>query len=54
MRVELISQMLIETNMNISEITALFNFADFDHISRYFKKEKGLGLREFRKLYRKC
>jgi LacI family transcriptional regulator len=52
-RVELISQMLIETNLTVSEITALFNFTDFDHISRYFKKEKGLGLREFRKLNRK-
>jgi len=53
-RVELISQMLIETNMSVAQITSLFNFADYDHISRYFKKEKGLGLREFRKLYRKC
>ena len=53
-RVELISQMLIETNMPVSEITSLFNFTDFEHISRYFKKEKGLGLREFRKLNRKC
>jgi LacI family transcriptional regulator len=53
-RVELISQMLIETNLSVAQITSLFNFADYDHISRYFKKEKGLGLREFRKLYRKC
>jgi LacI family transcriptional regulator len=53
-RVELISQMLIETDMSVAQITSLFNFADYDHISRYFKKEKGLGLREFRKLYRKC
>jgi LacI family transcriptional regulator len=51
MRVELISKMLIETNMPISQITSLFNFTDVEHISRYFKKEKGIGLREFRKLH---
>jgi LacI family transcriptional regulator len=50
-RVELISKMLIETDMPISQITCLFNFTDVEHISRYFKKEKGIGLREFRKLY---
>lgn len=53
-RTDLITQMLIETNLSISEITAMFNFTDVEHISRYFKKEKGLGLREFRKLCRKC
>lgn len=53
-RTDLITQMLIETNLTISEITAMFNFTDVEHISRYFKKEKGLGLREFRKLCRKC
>ncbi len=50
-RVELISKMLIETDMPISEISSLFNFTDIEHISRYFKKEKGIGLREFRKLH---
>ncbi|MFH1195029.1 MAG: DNA-binding transcriptional regulator [bacterium] len=50
-RVEMISQMLIETDMPVSQITSLFNFTDVEHISRYFKKEKGLGLREFRKIH---
>ena len=50
-RVELISKMLIETDMSISQISSLFNFTDVEHISRYFKKEKGIGLREFRKLH---
>jgi LacI family transcriptional regulator len=50
-RVELISKMLIETDMSISQITSLFNFTDIEHISRYFKKEKGIGLREFRKMH---
>ena len=50
-RVELISKLLIETNLPIFQITSLFNFTDVEHISRYFKKEKGIGLREFRKLH---
>ena len=50
-RVELISKLLIETDLPISQITALFNFTDVEHISRFFKKEKGIGLREFRKIH---
>jgi len=50
-RVESISKLLIETDLPISQITSLFNFTDAEHISRYFKKEKGMGLREFRKLH---
>jgi LacI family transcriptional regulator len=50
-RVEWISRLLIETDLPISHITSLFNFTDVEHISRYFKKEKGIGLREFRKLH---
>ena len=50
-RVELISKLLIETDFPISHISSLFNFTDVEHISRYFKKEKGIGLREFRNLH---
>jgi LacI family transcriptional regulator len=50
-RVELISKLLIETDLPISHITSFFNFTDVEHISRYFKKEKGINLREFRKLH---
>jgi LacI family transcriptional regulator len=50
-RVEMISKLLIETDLPISHISSLFNFTDVEHISRYFKKEKGIGLREFRKLH---
>jgi LacI family transcriptional regulator len=53
-RTEQISKMLIETNMPISEITTVFNFTDVEHISRYFRKEKGIGPREFRKINRRC
>jgi len=49
-RVELISKLLIETKLPISQITSLFNFTDIEHISRYFKKGRGIGLREFRKI----
>ncbi|HES59706.1 MAG: DNA-binding transcriptional regulator [Calditrichaceae bacterium] len=51
-RIELISKMLIETNMSITEISSFFNFTDTEHISRYFKLEKRIGPRQFRKLYR--
>jgi len=51
-RVELIAKLLIETDLSISQITELFDFTDTEHISRYFKREKGVGLREFRKLHR--
>ena len=50
-RIELISRLLIETDLPISQISTLFNFTDVEHISRYFKIEKGIGLREFRKLH---
>jgi len=50
-RVEWISKLLIETDLPISQITSFFNFTDVEHISRYFKKEKGIGLHEFRKLH---
>ena len=53
-RTELISQMLMESNLSIAEITSTFNFTDLEHMSRYFKKEKGISLREFRKLNRNC
>ncbi len=50
-RIELISKLLIETDWPISQISTFFNFTDVEHISRYFKIEKGIGLREFRKLH---
>ena len=50
-RVELITKLLIETDLPISQINSFFDFTDAEHISRYFKKEKGVGLREFRKLH---
>lgn len=51
-RIELITKMLIETDLPISQITSLFDFTDVEHISRYFKRGKGIGLREFRKYHK--
>ncbi len=51
-RTDLIAQMLVETNLPISEITDKFDFTDQEHISRYFKKEKTVGLREFRRIHK--
>ena len=51
MRIELIAKMLIETDLPISQISSNYDFTDLEHISRYFKIEKGLSLREFRKRY---
>jgi LacI family transcriptional regulator len=51
-RIELISKLLLETSLSITKITSDFDFTDGDHISRYFKKEKGIGLREFRKQHK--
>jgi LacI family transcriptional regulator len=50
-RVEWISKLLMETDLPISHISSFFNFTDIEHISRYFKKEKGIGLRQFRNLH---
>ena len=50
-RIEQIAKLLVETDLSISQITGFFNFTDAEHISRYFKREKGSGLREFRKLH---
>ena len=50
-RIELISRMLTETDLPISEVTSLFDFTDIEHISRYFKKERGVSLQEFRRLH---
>ncbi len=51
-RVRLIEQMLIETDKSVSEIMNNFDFSDVEHIARYFKKEKGVGLRDFRKIHK--
>jgi LacI family transcriptional regulator len=51
-RVEQVAKMLVETDLSISQIARTLEFECVDHISRYFKKEKGLSLCSFRKMYR--
>jgi LacI family transcriptional regulator len=47
-RVDVLTQLLVETNLSISEIADLFEFTDPEHISRYFRNATGVGLRAFR------
>ncbi len=51
MRVAKITQMLLETNLSVSKIALTFGFGDAHNISRYFKKETGMSLIQFRKKY---
>jgi LacI family transcriptional regulator len=50
-RVEQIIQMLAETAMSISEIAQALGFSDAAHISRYFRREKGMSPLAYRKHY---
>lgn len=50
-RIEFLSQLLIDTDLPIGEIASLFEFTDLEHVSRYFKKQKGMSLRQFRKIH---
>jgi LacI family transcriptional regulator len=52
-RTDSIAEMLASTDMSISEIADHFSFTDAVHISRYFAREKGMGLKEYRKFLRK-
>ncbi len=48
-RVGYIVQLLIGSNMSITEIAVKAGFDGVEHVSRYFRKETGLSLREYRK-----
>ena len=52
-RIELISQMLVETNLSISKIAVSFGFSDISNMVRYFKAKKGLTPLNYRKKYGK-
>jgi len=47
--VELLVKLLSETQMSISEIAQALDFDDVTHLSRYFRKEKGLSPLQYRK-----
>jgi LacI family transcriptional regulator len=48
-RVGHIVQLLVGTDMRIREIAAKSGFDGVEHISRYFRHETGISLREYRK-----
>ena len=50
-RVEQISQMLVETELSITEIAYATGFKNVEHIARYFRKEKDMSPRDYRKQY---
>ena len=50
-RLEHITRMLIETNLNISEIATNLGYTDAQHIARYFRIAKGISPQEFRRQY---
>ena len=50
-RVMKITDMLIETNLPISQIAHKLGFSSTEHISRFFGKEKGMSPSEFRNKY---
>jgi LacI family transcriptional regulator, galactose operon repressor len=49
-RIEHICKLLVETDLPISEIAYGLGFSSVEHISRYFKREAGKSLRDFRKI----
>ncbi len=53
-RIVKVSEMLIETNLSISQIAYQLGFTSIEHISRYFSSEKGISPSEFRKKYGKA
>jgi LacI family transcriptional regulator len=50
-RTNQISQLLVETNMTISQISISLGFNGDEHIARYFRKEKGMSLLNYRKQF---
>ncbi|MCS7338368.1 MAG: XylR family transcriptional regulator [Verrucomicrobiae bacterium] len=50
-RIQQISQLLIQTQMPISQVAEALGFADFQHFARYFKASTKMTPREFRKKF---
>ena len=53
-RIIKVTEMLIETNLPISQIAYKLGFSSIEHISRFFGKEKGISPSGFRNKYRKA
>ena len=52
-RIQQITQMLLETDLSISEIAYTLGYIDTCHIARYFQQAKGITPSNFRKQFRK-
>jgi LacI family transcriptional regulator len=50
-RVELVARLLVETNLSVSEIGGRLDYASPEHISRSFKRIKGITPRAYREQY---
>jgi LacI family transcriptional regulator len=50
-RAEMVAQLLVETNLSISEICVRLEYGGPEHISRSFKRAKGISPRVFRRRY---
>jgi len=50
-RIEIISSMLRETNLTISQIAMKLGYPDFKHIAESFKREKGMAPLAYRKQF---
>ena len=50
-RVNYIVQLLVATDMSVTEIAQKSGFDGIEHISRYFRKETGMSLQGYRKKY---
>ncbi len=50
-RIDLISQMLIETDLSISDIALSLGYDNTNHIARYFRQKMGMSPLEYRKLH---
>ncbi|MEN6384791.1 MAG: DNA-binding transcriptional regulator [Phycisphaerales bacterium] len=50
-RIEEIIQLLLETDLSVFEIASRLGFASIDHISRFFRQERGLSPVNFRKQF---
>jgi len=51
LRIERISELLATTNMPISRIASSMGFADFNHLSRYFRSGKNMTPLAYRRRY---
>ena len=50
-RIDLISQMLLETDLPVSDIAFKLGYSNANHIARYFKQKTGISPLEYRKLH---